>query len=376
MRVLYLRSNPVDPDPRVEKEVNSLIKFGHQVTILAWDRSCMLPRSDLLVLDSGQCKILRFHAPARYGAGLRSLFSIFRFQIFLLFSLFRMKDDYDVVHAADFDTVLPGAIAKLLFKKKLVYDIFDFYVDAFNVPRAVEPFVRFLDLKTISFADCVILTSEWRRDQISGATPKKVYFIHNTPDSLRQLRSQLNFTANAKFSTLRFAYVGVLQPDRLILEILEIFERHSNWILDIAGFGILESEVQRICHGAKNIRFHGKVSYERAIEISDAADILFATYNPRVKNHRFSSPNKLYEAMMLGKPIIVCESTGIDKLVVDHEIGFSIPYDANEFEVCASNIINEQIDIGKMGSKSRMLYEQDFSWHRMEARLVELYNKI
>jgi len=39
MRIIFLRSNPVDPDPRVEKEVNSLVKAGYKAEILAWDRS-------------------------------------------------------------------------------------------------------------------------------------------------------------------------------------------------------------------------------------------------------------------------------------------------------------------------------------------------
>ena len=40
-RVVMLRSNPVNPDSRVEKEVLALSKAGFDVQILAWDRcSC------------------------------------------------------------------------------------------------------------------------------------------------------------------------------------------------------------------------------------------------------------------------------------------------------------------------------------------------
>lgn len=37
-RVCILRSNPVRPDSRVEKEAWSLAKAGYDVHILAWDR--------------------------------------------------------------------------------------------------------------------------------------------------------------------------------------------------------------------------------------------------------------------------------------------------------------------------------------------------
>ena len=38
-RVVLIRSNPVAPDPPVEKMADALIQNGYSVIILAWDRS-------------------------------------------------------------------------------------------------------------------------------------------------------------------------------------------------------------------------------------------------------------------------------------------------------------------------------------------------
>ena len=37
--VLFIRTNPVMPDSRVEKEVSALVAHGFEVSVLAWDRS-------------------------------------------------------------------------------------------------------------------------------------------------------------------------------------------------------------------------------------------------------------------------------------------------------------------------------------------------
>lgn len=56
MNIVFLRSNPVNPDSRVEKEVNALLKNNHNVIILAWDRSSKTkiqksPNSTLKIAD-------------------------------------------------------------------------------------------------------------------------------------------------------------------------------------------------------------------------------------------------------------------------------------------------------------------------------------
>ena len=37
--IVFLRSNPVDPDSRVEKEINALTRVGYHIEVVAWDRN-------------------------------------------------------------------------------------------------------------------------------------------------------------------------------------------------------------------------------------------------------------------------------------------------------------------------------------------------
>ncbi len=62
--------------------------------------------------------------------------------------------EYDVIHACDFDTILPAILIKSLYGKRLVYDIFDFYADHLRAtPMIIKMIIRRVDLWAIGRAD-------------------------------------------------------------------------------------------------------------------------------------------------------------------------------------------------------------------------------
>ena len=68
--IVILRSNPVDPDSRVEKEANSLIKAGYDVIIVAWDRvSNYTINESFLELEVGRARVYRLGIRASFGEG-------------------------------------------------------------------------------------------------------------------------------------------------------------------------------------------------------------------------------------------------------------------------------------------------------------------
>lgn len=51
------------------------------------------------------------------------------------------------------------------------------------------------------------------------------------------------------------------------------------------------------------------MTYPEVLSASSACDLLFAIYDPFIPNNRFASPNKIFEAMALGKPVLVSKGT-------------------------------------------------------------------
>jgi len=371
-RVLFCRSNPVAPDPRVEKEVQALAAADWRVQVVAWDRSGKLKRTEPL----GNAIIQRLGIQAQYASGMQNLPALTRWQWALLGWLIRQRHTYDIIHACDFDTVIPALICKYLFRKQVVYDIFDFYADHLRAtPAVIKRLIRFFDLAAINAADALILVDETRHAQIRGARPRRCVVIYNSPLDVRDdLARQFPPPAGSK---LHLAYIGLLQIERGLFEMLEILQQRPDWSLDLAGFGGDEAQLAAQAEKLSNVRFYGRVPYQHALQMSAAADVLFATYDPAIPNHRFSSPNKVFEAMMLGKPIIVARHTNMDRLITAEKCGLVVPYGDKEALLQALQQLQTDEQLRHhLGYNGRRAYEEKYSWGIMERRLLDLYQSL
>ena len=96
--------------------------------------------------------------------------------------------------------------------------------------------------------------------------------------------------------------------------------------LIIAGYGIGEDELIPILDKKQNIKFLGRLPHNEIMRLTNEADLLFALYDTNVPNNKYASPNKLFEAMPCGKPIIVNDGTSMANIVKNEECGIIVPY--------------------------------------------------
>ncbi|MEW6180639.1 MAG: glycosyltransferase family 4 protein [Chloroflexota bacterium] len=370
MNVLILRSNPIAPDPRVEKIARALCQQGWQVNVLGWDRSGELPSP--VQTDFGV--IHRLPIRARFGSGLGNLPQLLRWQTGLFFWLLRHQKDFQAIHACDFDTVLPALVIARFRNIPIIYDIFDFYADHLRrTPNWIKSLIRRLDLWVIGRVNAVILVDDSRKNQIAGSKPRLLEVVYNSPEDWQGE----NTIQKSNHFKLRIAYVGLLQKERGIFELLDVLQTHPEWALDIAGFGGDENEVRQRIYSLPNVRWHGRVPYETALRLSAAADVLIATYDPAIPNHRYSSPNKIFEAMMLARPIIVAEDTNMDVIIQRYNSGIVVPYgDRTALEEALRFLENNPEERRQMGHKARIAYETQYGWSIMKERLIRLYEKV
>ena len=374
-RILFLRSNPVDPDPRVEKEADTLLKAGYAVDILCWDRlEDYTVRETNLKLDHGQCKVFRVGIKASFGGGFKkNLKPLLKFQRRITAFIKENHEKYAVVHACDFDTAFAAYSATRGTDTKLVYDIFDYYADAFSVPESLRKLVTSLDARIINHADGVIICSEQRRKQISGTHPQRLIVIHNAPP-VKTFESR---TDAIDEHLLRIAYVGILSEGRLIPELLEIVSQNEQcYELHIAGFGILEPLVTEYAARCRNIIFYGKTEYMQTLSIENEADVMTALYDPAVANHKYAAPNKFYEAMMLGKPLVMCKGTGMADMVKEYGIGVCIEYSGKALADGLDQIRDYISEYRTRSQHEKELFKNNYSWEIMSKRLTDLYRGI
>jgi ribosomal protein L30E len=206
--------------------------------------------------------------------------------------LYKNKHRYDAVHACDFDTAFISSIIAFKFNKKFIYDIFDYYVDSYNVPKVMKKYIERIDKAIINKSQAVIICSEKRIEQINGTNPKQLVIIHNTPANLKNEVSKLILNE----SKIKIVYVGILGCDRFIKEITEVIKEKPEYEFHVGGFGLLEDYLINMSKKHNNIIFYGKLPYKKTLELESSCDIMTAIYNPEVPNHYYAAPNKFYEA--------------------------------------------------------------------------------
>ena len=379
MNVTFLRTNRIDPDPRVEKEVGSLLELPEiQVNAVVWDRGEEYKsKKKKLEICGKPISVTQFGIPASWGGGMKkNMLPMMSFEWRLFWWLIKNHKTYDVVHACDLLTGLPALIPCTLFKKKMVYDIFDFYAATQSGPAWILNIFKKLEFHVIKKASAVIICSEKRKEQIAGSSPKKLIVLHNAPSS-----NQLNASGNLelqgrKKSEMRVAYVGNLVPDRYVLECIEAVKQLDGLEIHIGGYGVLEDKIKEIALNSDKVFFYGKLSYDQVINLEKQCDIMVAFYDPKVPNHAYAAPNKFYEALSLGKPLVMFRNTGMDAVILEKDIGCVCEADVQSIREALGKLSSRRNEFGEISSAEKRLFKESYCWEIMGERVKKLYQEL
>jgi len=369
-RVCIIRSNPVRPDSRVEKEAWSLKEAGYDVHILAWDRDTdVYETNEYINIANVSIPITRLGHKATFGEGLKNLKSYLAFQFHVRKWL--KKHDFNIVHACDFDTAFFSQSIVHRKKEKFIFDIFDFlYGEPHNF---MQKCVKKAQINIINRANATIICTEERKKQIFGSNPKELAVVHNTPAAVQVSDTDFKIDVTDK---VKIAYVGILQDYRLLKEVAEVITKSKNLELHIGGFGKYKSYFFQLSEKFDNIKFYGRLNYDQTLALEKACDVMLAIYDPSIENHRFAAPNKFYESLMLGKPVVMVKGTGMSQVVEENNIGVLIEYSEIGFLEGINKLINEKHLWPTMEQKMKKLYNENYSWEEMRKRLLGLYERL
>lgn len=357
----------------MEKMANCLAKNGCIVTVLAWDRDAdYVPREEELKLKCATVKIVRIGLKGQFSGGLKkNLRGMVGFQRFIYQWLKAHRAEYDVIHAYDFDTGYTAMKCAKRFGKQFIYDIPDYYVDSHGLrKKPIGKVVKRLEDSIINEADATVICTEERKKQIAGTKPKKLFVIHNTPDTEPDCMIQPAET----HERLRLVYVGIFGRARFIDKIAEVVAAREDCEFHIGGFGGgMEPYFEEMARKHINIHYYGRIPYDRTIELECSCDVMCAIYDPAVPNHFYAAPNKFYEALMLGKPLIMARNTGMASVVEEQHIGEVIDFNTESFNAAIDRLIENRSTWPEIAAKEAELYQTMYSWKEMERRIRLLY---
>lgn len=368
--VLIARSTAVAPDTRVERAARCLRAGGLKVLVLGWDRERRAPRKE--VREDGTV-IWRVRARGRFGGGLANLWGLMVFNLILLMAAFLVRPR--VFHAVDMDTALAALVAKWVLGTRFFYDIADWYWltrprdPRFRKLESILRLLRRMEEWVMRHADYVCVPDEARL-ALSTHTPSKYVVVHNAPEDVETGAKEGGRVGRY------FVYLGSLYEDRGLETIIQASVRAAVPLI-LGGVGPLEEMCKGAAERCENVTFIGVVTNQDALKIEAESVAVLALYDPAWTINRFAAPTKLYEAMMLGKPVIVAAETLPAKLVEQENIGMVVTYGDEEGLARAMRYLWEhREDAERMGANARRLYEDRYGWRAQCTALQLAYEAL
>ena len=381
MRICFVRSDKGYPDSRVEKEIYALSE-EHEVFLLGWNRE---KSGDGVIHEKHGIHGREFDyylipEAARYGGGMKSILGpMIKFWNRAYRWLSENNDKYDAIHVVNFDTAKPAYKAARKFKKKIVYDIFDYYPDSYNAPGIVKNCIRNLENNYISKADMTIICSDERKHQISGSSPKKLIIVENTPEDI-EVRDDFELALGSNPLKPKVVYAGMLVFDRFLKETSKVMMSRSDIEWHVAGYGVLRPYIEECAANHDNIFYYGPLPYDDILALEKKCDIMTALQNPSVANNKYSAPNKFYEALMLGKPLVMVRNGSIYKNIEENGIGEVIEATegkvSEEISAALDRLLDRKNEWHEMGSRSRKIYEEKYPWSMSAKTLLDGYRSL
>lgn len=359
-KVILFRSRGIDP--AIHKIASSLGDAGYNVDLILWDRA----ENVIINSSSLSYSTVRIKLPAPYD----SILTPFAWPIWwALESIYLIRKRYSIIHATDFDTVIPAFIFSKIRKVPFFYTIYDYY--SANIPQD-RKFLRHLISKMENFfihrADCLFIVDENRLEQFNGCKIKDLAVIYNSP---------IDVTPDHGARTTNFSlfYAGALLKSRGIGFLIDLAKEMPDVDFIFAGSGPEEKNISNVLKKHSNIQFLGQIPYPNVIQSSQKADMLIALYDPQIENNRYASPNKLFEAMMLAKPIIASNSSSIKKIIDSERCGVIVDYgNINQLRDAILMLSNSPDLCKSLGQNGRIAYERKYSWDIMKQRILKKYS--
>lgn len=372
MKVILVRSNLCTNDSRVQKEATILSSNGFVVHVLGWDRACDAIKNEQI----NNIVYNRIQIKSAFGNGIKNIIPLLKWQ----WAEFKylLNNGFDVIHACDFDTIIPAYLVARIKHKKIIYDVFDFYADSIlSLPRILRKFVRILDRKIMVHVDALILCDESRLNQVK-INRRDIIFIYNSPpDVLSTLKENDVASSSGNFVIV---YVGLLDNRTRDLNqlIATCKSLPGNINLRIGGYGPSAEDIRKVSQQLNFVTYLGPLSYNDVLKEEYKSNLLIGLYDPIVPNHKFTSPNKMFEAMMLAKPFIINNGLGeTSAFVKNNNIGLTFEYgNMNSLAKTIQIIYGDSLLAKEMGRNGRNLYETKYSDKINEKQLLAIYNRI
>lgn len=371
-------------DNRVMRAATSLVYAGFEVSIV--DIAC--GENVPLEEDIHGVHVKHIIMPDSFASTrfTRRVFS--RAAKVLIKSIFLLlRTPADIYHTHDDATLPASSIAAWLRRKPLIFDAHELPLEVTSI-RWYWLLHLFSRLFTIILPCCagVITVSPPIAQEIQERYHiSEVSIIRNVPPYRSvtrndRLRQHLNLGPNVRIAL----YQGNLQPERALDKLIlaaPFLEPDIVIVLMGSDNGATRAQLEALVatkRVTERVKILPPVPYNELLDWTASADIGLLIYTPgKSLNIQMCLPNKIFEYLMAGLPILSSQLDAVSELVITHDVGNVVSSLApKDIATAINTMLVDPLALSRMHHNALKVAHDEYCWEKENAHLVQFYQKI
>jgi glycosyltransferase involved in cell wall biosynthesis len=363
-RIIVLVSNDLATDQRVQKVCKSLVSMGYSPFLMGR----VLP-------NSPKMPTLNFeYSRSRLWFNAGPLFYM-ELNIRIFFRLLFMK--YDGIHSNDLDTLLPSFLVSRIRSKRLVYDTHEYFT---GVPELVNrPSVRkvwrFIESSIFPKLKHVYTVNDSIADLYEDDYGIRPLVMRNIPE-IKEV--QVKTKSRTDFGLSETSFILILQGSGINVhrgaeEAVEMMRYLPECLLVIAGSGDVIEQLKLMAKEDElkdKIMFFPRMPYHEMMEITRCCDVGLTLDKDTNINYKFSLPNKLFDYIHAGIPVLASDLPEVRKIIEDYNVGLiSSNHEPKQLAEIIQNLRKNQELYLEL--KSNCLSAQPFLTWALESKVLK-----
>ena len=361
--------NDLVTDNRVHKVAVSLQKIGFVPVLIGR----VLPESHPVERDyqTLRMKLLFRKGPLFY----------FEYNLRLFFRLLKMNPAVFVSN--DLDTLPANYLASRIRRKPLVYDSHEYFTEVPEligrpVVRAIWTAIEKLLVPKVDAAYTVCDSIAEVYHDLYGVDFK---VVRNLPvcSATEKITHPMTSSHRMSNSSKIILYQGALNLGRGIeaaIRAMQFLEGAELWL---AGDGDITNQLKQMVAELKldeKVKFLGRLPLQQLREVTRKADLGISLEEDLGLNYRFALPNKLFDYIQAGVPVLVSNLPEMRRIVEHHQIG--VVAGTHQRKELAETMKNALFDQDKIAGWKQNLSVavQELCWENQEETLLQIYRNL
>ena len=325
----------------------------------------------------------------KWVQAIRSLIRVYIFDSVGFYSKLYLSElsdkKFDVIVAHDLPMLPIAAIAAKQKKAKLVYDSHELFVEQ-NLPKYEIKGWERIEARNIKLCDAVITINQSIADELAKRYQLKGVLIVQNAERVREVDShpvpklfheKFNLADDAKIVLLQGGLFSDRNLEVLVRAMALLRDRNIHLVFLGNGNGVPILKELAVNHQLnETVHFMPAVPQDDLQKFTMSADIGVIPYLPDCLNNYYCTPNKMFEFVAAGLPIVASDLPEIRKIVEGNRVG--LVADSSSEEIIAGAIRKIlSSDETFLEYKCRVLaLRKTLNWQNEGKKIVRLFNDL